>query len=350
MSLGAPKSRYLPNRDLIRECLNHDLHMSSGIVKHFGTDTNITITKSLINSIANRCDLLTGAKVSEIIPSKHHIELSDKRSLTADKIVLAVGRAGSYFFDQWCKRHNISLRPNQVDIGVRVELDAVIWDKFAQAVYEPKIWYCSKQYGDVTRVFSFNDRGSVIAVKSGGVVTVNGQSFEAEGKKTKFSNFALLTTINFTQPFNEPVVYARHCAELANLISGGQVLVQRLGDLRAGRRSTERRMWQGTVSPTLKAVAGDLSLCLPKRQLDDIIETIDALDHVAPGTANDDTLLYGVEVKYYSARPEVSSKFEVQGCKGIYAVGDGTGFTRSLSHAGANALFVADVLLGKNTD
>jgi uncharacterized FAD-dependent dehydrogenase len=349
VSCGAPTGRFPPNRELIRECLSHGLHMSGGIVKHFGTDTNVTVATNLIAGVARKCDLLTEAKVVEVEPKSHEISLGDSRKLTADKIVLAVGRAGSYFFDQWCKRHGVRIRPNQVDIGVRVELDAVVWDKFAKAVYEPKIWYVSKQYGDVTRVFSFNDRGSVIPVKTGGVVTVNGHSFDAVGRKTKQSNFALLTTINFTQPFNEPVFYARHCAELANLIAGGNVLLQRLGDLRAGRRSTARRLRQGTVSPTLAAVAGDLSLCFPKRQLDDILETIEALDQVAPGTANADTLLYGVEVKYYSARPEVSGTFEIKGCDGIYGVGDGAGFTRSLSHAGANALFVADVILGKNT-
>jgi uncharacterized FAD-dependent dehydrogenase len=348
MAFGGPARRYLPNRDLIRECLGHSLHMGAGIVKHFATDTNASVAARLIAAVAARADVHTRAKVAEVDPAGHRIALTDGRALTADRIVLAVGRAGSRFFDQWCKRHGVRLRPNQVDIGVRVELDATIWDRFARSVYEPKISYVSKQYGDVTRLFSFNHRGSVIPVKTGGVVTVNGHSFRERGRRTRQSNFALLTTINFTQPFQEPVTYARHCAQLANLISGGTVLLQRLGDLRAGRRSSQRRLWEGTVKPTLAAVAGDLSLCFPKRQLDDIIETLGALDNVAPGTANDDTLLYGVEVKYYSARPEVSSNFEIQGCKGIYGVGDGAGFTRSLSHAGANALYVADVILGKN--
>jgi uncharacterized FAD-dependent dehydrogenase len=178
-----------------------------------------------------------------------------------------------------------------------------------------------------------------------GVITVNGHSYYDPGRQSKNSNFALLTTINFTEPFHEPIVYARHVAEVANLIGGGNVLIQRLGDLRAGRRSTALRVRRGTVQPTLNAVPGDLSLCLPKRQLDDILETINALDHVAPGTGNDDTLVYGMETKYYSARPQTSKKFELKGCKDIYAVGDGAGFTRSFSQAAANALFVGDVIL-----
>jgi uncharacterized FAD-dependent dehydrogenase len=301
----------------------------------------------MIDNIQSRVSIHTSTTVTDVDPSTHAIEIGGKTAFTADNVIFAVGRAGSNFFQKWCQRHNIPVENNQVDIGVRVELDAVIWEHFSKIVYEPKILYRSKQYGDITRMFCFNDRGLVVTENTGGVLTVNGHSYREASRKTRYSNFALLSTINFTEPFKEPIQYARHTASLANLISGGTVLVQRLGDLRAGRRSTETRLQKGTVSPTLAAVPGDLSLCIPKRQLDNIVETLSALDRVAPGTANDDTLLYGIECKYYSARPKSNKKFELHGCTGIYGVGDGAGFTRSLSQAAANGLYVADVILGK---
>ena len=179
-----------------------------------------------------------------------------------------------------------------------------------------------------------------------GVMTVNGHSYRGADKKTENSNFALLSTTHFTQPFKKPIDYARYVASLANLISGGSVLVQRLGDLENGRRTDFKRLSQSTTKPTLSAVPGDLSLCMPKRQLDNIMETLHALDRVAPGTANHDTLLYGVECKYYSARP-ATKDFELQGTHHIYAIGDGGGFTRSLSHAAAHGLYIADQIAGK---
>ena len=230
---------------------------------------------------------------------------------------------------------------------VRVELPSMVWDDFSHKIYEPKIWYRSKQYGDVTRMFCFNERGQVVMENTSGVLTVNGHAYVDEAKKSQNSNFALLSTIRFTEPFKEPIEYARSVAGLANLISGGSVLVQRLGDLMAGRRTDEKRLAQSTVRPTLNAVAGDLSLCLPKRQLDNIVETLAALDKIAPGTMNYDTLLYGVECKYYSAGPDCTD-FELDGCEKIYAVGDGTGFTRSLSQAAAHGLYVADKILSKS--
>ena len=235
-----------------------------------------------------------------------------------------------------------------MDIGVRVELPALVWDDFSSQVYEPKILYRSKLYGDTTRMFCFNECGYVVVENTDGVLTVNGHAYKDKERKTKNSNFALLTTIRFTEPFKEPIEYARYVASLGNKISGGSILVQRFGDLLAGRRTNEHRLAKSTTRPTLQAVPGDLSLCLPKRHLDNIIETMHALDHVAPGTANYDTLLYGIECKYYSARP-ANHDFELDHCPRIFAVGDGAGFTRSLSQASANGLYVADKLL-RNDD
>lgn len=349
VSFGATTERFLPNDELKKRCLQFDLHMSQAQLKHLGTDANFDTMKKLIGSLDGKCDIITDTEVVDVDKEKHLLTLQgrgDKRTIAAAQIVFAVGRAGSRFFAAWCKKNGIPLQNNQVDIGVRVELPYLIWEDFSKKIYEPKIWYRSKVYGDTTRMFCFNERGNVVTENTSGVLTVNGHSYRDQARKTENSNFALLSTIKFTEPFKEPIEYARHVASLANLISGGSVLVQRLGDLENGRRTDESRLRKSTTRPTLNAVPGDLSLCLPKRQLDNIIETLHALDHVSPGTANYDTLLYGIECKYYSARPDATN-FEIKGCQGIYAIGDGAGFTRSLSQAAANGLCVADYILSK---
>lgn len=349
VSFGATTERFMPSDELKQLCLKYDLHMAQAQVKHLGTDSNYDTMVKLIDFLSERITILTNSTVSDIDKKMHTVTYShagNEYKVRGDRIIVAVGRAGSGFFSEWCKKNGIPLENNQVDIGVRVELPSIIWRDFAEKIYEPKIWYRSKVYGDKTRMFCFNDRGSVVMENTDGVLTVNGHSYRDEAKKTKNTNFALLATMKFTHPFNNPIEYARHVASLSNLMSGGSVLVQRLGDLRRGRRSDDKRIAASTTRPTLKAVPGDLSLCMPKRQLDNIIETIDALDQIAPGTANYDTLLYGIECKYYSARP-LCSDFEIDGTEGIYAIGDGAGFTRSLSQAAANGLYVADKILAK---
>ena len=347
-SFGAPKERFMPNNALKKKCLEHDLHMSQAQLKHLGTDANFETMRKMAVFLKERVTVLTNTDVTDVDRASHtvYFEAKDgKDQVTAKHIVWAVGRVGSRFFSAWCNKNGIPLKNNQVDIGVRVELPSVVWEDFSKKIYEPKIWYRSKQYGDVTRMFCFNERGQVVMENTSGILTVNGHAYVDEAKKSENSNFALLSTIRFTEPFKEPIEYARSVAGLANLISGGSVLVQRLGDLMDGRRTNDTRLAQSTVRPTLDAVPGDLSLCLPKRQLDNIVETLGALDKVAPGTVNYDTLLYGVECKYYSARPNCTD-FELEGCERIYAVGDGTGFTRSLSQAAAHGLYVADKILG----
>lgn len=346
VSCGATTERFQPNDTLKKRCLAEDLHMQQAVVKHLGTDANLETMRRMADRLRSKCEIFTHAEVTDVQAGSHTlcIRMPDgEHACTASGIIFAVGRAGSSFFAAWCARNHVHLNNNQVDIGVRVELPAVLWDDFSKKIYEPKIWYRSKNYGDVTRMFCFNERGQVVTENTGGILTVNGHAYRDPAKKTENSNFALLATMRFTQPFREPIAYAKHVASLANLISGGSVLVQRLGDLEQGRRTDEKRLRDSTTRPTLNAVAGDLSLCMPKRQLDDIVETLHALDAVAPGTANHDTLLYGVECKYYSARP-AADDFELEGCKGIYAIGDGAGFTRSLAQASANGLYLADKL------
>ena len=346
---GATTDRYQPSDELKTLCLKHDLHMQQAQVKHLGTDANYKTMMDLIHSLRDKIEIITEADVIDADGNEKvvtYIHKKETHLIQGNAIIFAVGRAGSRFFSQWCNKYKIPLINNQVDIGVRVELPYAVWKHFSEVIYEPKIWFRSHKYGDITRMFCFNERGHVVMENTNDIITVNGHSFKEEDKKTNNSNFALLSTIKFTTPFNDPIDYARHVAHLGNLISGGAVLVQRLGDLLQGRRTDEKRLKANTVQPTLKAVAGDLSLCMPKRQLDNIVETLFALDKVAPGTANMDTLLYGVECKYYSARPDTTN-FELNGFKNVYAIGDGAGFTRSLSQAAAHGLYVADTYLDK---
>lgn len=347
VKFGATTERFMPDNDLKRLCLQHDLHMGQAQLKHLGTDSNFDTMRKLIISLRDKCDIVTDTLALDINKNTKEIKViheNKEKVITGDKIIFAVGRAGSRFFSTWCQNNEIPLTNNQVDIGVRVELPAIVWDHFSKKIYEPKIWYRSKGYGDTTRMFCFNERGNVVTENTDGVLTVNGHSYRDKDRKTENSNFALLSTIKFTEPFKNPIEYARYVASLANLISGGSILVQRLGDLEMGRRSDAHRIAKSTTRPTMNAVAGDLSLCIPKRQLDNIVETLHALDQIAPGTANFDTLLYGIECKYYSARPKCT-EFQIDGCPDLYAIGDGAGFTRSLSQAAANGLYVADQLL-----
>lgn len=347
---GATTERFKPDDELKRECLKYDLHMQQAQVKHLGTDANFATMVKLVEHLKEKVDIRTLTTVVDVDKESKIVTVKDHNGeyhVEGNKVIFAVGRAGSRTFAEWCRKNNIHCTNTQVDIGVRVELPSMVWEHFSKKIYEPKILYRSKQYGDVTRMFCFNERGHVVTENTDGVLTVNGHSFKDEARKSENSNFALLSTTRFTEPFNEPIEYARYVASLANKIAGGSVLVQRLGDLEAGKRTDEKRLKQSTVRPTLDAVPGDLSLCMPKRQLDNIIETLHALDKVAPGTANYDTLLYGIECKFYSARPECNN-FELVNSEGIYALGDGAGFTRSLSQAAANGLLVADHILENN--
>ncbi|MGI6153440.1 MAG: NAD(P)/FAD-dependent oxidoreductase [Christensenellaceae bacterium] len=349
VSYGATEERFMPNDTLKTLCLKHDLHMAQAQLKHLGTDENFETMRKIIEHISEKCAIFTDTAVLDVDKQAHTISTRSKegdKTYTAKHIVFAVGRVGSRFFSDWCRKNHIELMNNQVDIGVRVELPYLVWEHFSKHIYEPKIWFRSKAYGDITRMFCFNEKGNVVTENTNGVLTVNGHSYRDQSRKTQNSNFALLCTMRFTEPFKEPIEYARYVASLANLISGDSVLVQRFGDLIAGRRTNAKRLLQSTTRPTMDAVPGDLSLCLPKRQLDNIIETLYALDQIAPGTANYDTLLYGVECKYYSARPK-SEDFELDQTENIYATGDGAGFTRSLSQAAANGLYVADKILGR---
>ena len=275
-----------------------------------------------------------GGTLFEYIGKKQAVELMKY----VDEINMENGGEGTKLYS------TAGTKSNRVDIGVRVELPAVIFSHLTDELYESKIVYRTEKFEDNVRTFCMNPNGIVVNENTNGIITVNGHSYEGNEKKTDNTNFALLVAKHFSEPFKDSNGYGESIARLSNMLGGG-VIVQRFGDLVRGRRSTEKRIEEGLVTPTLSATPGDLSLVLPKRILDGIVEMIYALDKVAPGTANDDTLLYGVEVKFYNMEVDIDENLE--SChKGLYVIGDGSGVTHSLSHASASGVYVARHIIG----
>lgn len=325
--------------------LENDLHLLHASVKHLGTENNIEILKRQYNHLVERVEMMCNTHVHQIIPGDggYSLDIGKDRTIECDYLIAAPGRSGAEWFSQQCKSLNLKLINNQVDIGVRVELPAKVFEHITDVVYESKLLYRTKQYGDIVRTFCMNPYGHVVTENVDGIITVNGHSYTDSSLRSENTNFALLVSNRFTQPFNEPYQYGKRIATLSNLLGGG-VLVQRFGDLIKGVRTNEHRLSQSFTKPTLKATPGDLSLVLTKRHLDNIIEMIYALDKIAPGTANYDTLLYGVEVKFYSSRLELSNNLETK-LPNMFAIGDGAGVTRGLSQAGASGVHVARQIL-----
>ena len=312
--------------------------------KHLGTENNLRILTNIYDYLKERVDLLFNSEVVEIKKDDELVAvLKNGDEYSGDYMVAAPGRSGAEWFADQCRGMGLKLTNNQVDIGVRVELPAIIFQHITDVVYESKLVYRTKQYGDRVRTFCMNPYGYVVAENVDGIQTVNGHSYSDEKLRSENTNFALLVSSRFTEPFNEPYRYGKHIASLSNMLGGG-VLVQRYGDLMRGTRTTEHRLAKSTVKPTLTAATpGDLSLALPNRQLDDIIEMIQALDKIAPGTANYDTLLYGAEVKFYSSRIQLNENLETA-VDNFFAIGDGAGITRGLAQAGASGVKVARVI------
>ena len=309
-------------------------------MRHLGTDINYVVLTNLYNELRQRVDFYFDTPAHEIekTGSGYCIDCGDKR-FTCRECVVSVGRSGSKWMENVCAHLNIPTKSNRVDLGVRVELPAVIFSHLTDELYESKIVYRTQQFEDCVRTFCMNPNGMVVNENTNGIVTVNGHSYEGKELQTDNTNFALLVAKHFSEPFKDSNGYGESIARLSNMLGGG-VIVQRFGDLIRGRRSTVKRIEEGLVTPTLAATPGDLSLVLPKRILDDIIEMIYALDKIAPGTANDDTLLYGVEVKFYNMEVELDENLETLH-KGLYIIGDGSGVTHSLSHASASGVYVA---------
>ena len=332
------------NSSFKKLCRQNNLILLDASVRHLGTDINYVVLANLYDDLKEKVDFRFRTPVEhiEIIDGGYRV-VTGKDSFTCKKCIVSVGRSGSKWIETVCHELDIPTESNRVDLGVRVELPAELFSHITDELYESKIVYKTEKFEDKVRTFCMNPRGSVVNENTNGIVTVNGHSYEDPEKQTNMTNFALLVSKHFSVPFKDSNGYGESIARLSNMLGGG-VIVQRFGDLIRGRRTNYKRLADSFVTPTLKAEPGDLSLVLPKRILDGIIEMIYALDKIAPGTANDDTLLYGVEVKFYNMEVSLNERLETK-YAGLYMIGDGSGVTHSLSHASASGVFVARDIL-----
>ena len=358
LAFGGQDSKLYSTTDtkLRKIAMQHGLNLLDAKVRHLGTDINYTVLENLYNHLVS-CG--TEIRFNSVVESIKQVSDNEKQNdenfiikythnngfhsyIGSKNVVIAAGRSGSKWIADMCSELGIKTTSNKVDIGVRVELPAEIFEHITDDVYESKLVYKTEKYSDLVRTFCMNPNGIVVTENTRGIITANGHSYSDHGKKTGNTNFALLVSNHFTEPFENSNEYGESIARLSNMLGGG-LLVQQFGDLIKGQRSTKKRMEKGFVKPTLDATPGDLSLVLPKRQLDDIIEMIYALDKIAPGTANPGTLLYGVEVKFYNSEVQVNENLETV-IPGLFIIGDGSGVTHSLSHASASGIHVARYL------
>ena len=321
-------------------CMQNKLQLLDASVRHLGTDINYVVLENIYAELKDKVEFRFEYPVDhlEAIEGGYRVFCGDDFD-DCEKCIVSVGRSGSKWMSKVCEDMKIPTMSNRVDLGVRVEIPSQIFSHLTDELYESKIVYRTEKFEDNVRTFCMNPNGIVVNENTKGIVTVNGHSYEDKDKQTENTNFALLVSKHFSEPFKDSNGYGESIARLSNMLGGG-VIVQRFGDLIRGRRSNEKRIEEGLVRPTLAATPGDLSLVLPKRILDGIIEMIYALDKIAPGTANDDTLLYGVEVKFYNMEVEIDENLETL-YKGLYVIGDGSGVTHSLSHASASGVYVA---------
>ncbi len=327
-------------------CLENKLFLLDASVRHLGTDKNYEVLGNIYNQLNDKIDIKFNCHADDVTVNEDgsYTVTANGEDYTSEKLIISVGRSGSGWMQDICKKLDIETYSNRVDIGVRVELPAVVFSHLTSELYESKIVYRTEKFEDRVRTFCMNPYGYVVNENTNGIVTVNGHSFDNPDLQSDNTNFALLVAKHFSEPFKDSNGYGESIARLSNMLGGG-VIVQRFGDLMRGRRSNEQRIAESTVRPTLQATPGDLSLVLPKRVLDGIIEMIYALDKIAPGTANDDTLLYGVEVKFYNMEVAIDNNLETKH-KGLYIIGDGSGVTHSLSHASASGVYVARHITG----
>ncbi|WP_448920468.1 NAD(P)/FAD-dependent oxidoreductase [Eubacterium sp.] len=325
-------------------CIQNQLNLLDASVRHLGTDINYVVLENIYNELKDKVEWHFNTHIDSVEKLADGFKVECKKGeFTCKDCIISVGRSGSKWMEGICDHLGIVTHSNRVDIGVRVELPAVVFSHLTDELYESKIVYRTKNYEDAVRTFCMNPKGSVVNENTNGIITVNGHSYEDPEKQTENTNFALLVSKHFSEPFKDSNGYGESIARLSNMLGGG-VIVQRFGDLVSGRRSNPKRIEEGMVEPTLAATPGDLSLVLPKRILDGIIEMIYALDKIAPGTANPDTLLYGVEVKFYNMEVELDENLETVH-KGLYVIGDGSGVTHSLSHASASGVYVAQKII-----
>lgn len=352
LDFGATEVIYGTNKeayaDIARKATLAELKLIYSPVRHLGTERSLDVLKNMQDYLSDKITILNEETVDKLIVENEQVKgftTKKGQKITAEYIVIAPGREGADWLTSEFEQNKIGMVNNAVDIGVRVELPAPVFEPITEKLYESKLIYYSKTFGDEVRTFCMNPYGEVVSENYGGILTVNGHSYAT--KKTRNTNFALLVSEEFTEPFKEPIAYGQHVARLANMLAGG-VLVQRFGDLLDGRRSTPDRMKSSILTPTLaSATPGDLSLVLPYRQLLSIIEMLYALDKIAPGTASRYTLLYGVEVKFYSARVKLTNELETEGVKNLFTIGDGAGVTRGLIQASASGVYAARIICSR---
>lgn len=346
LKYGAPEKVYGVDEDrilkIMRDAAKADFRLIPSKLRHLGTDLCHKILQNIRADLEKNVNIMMETEVKNVLIENGHVKgvltAYDKR-INSDFVVLAPGRSGADWLKREADRLGLSSSVNPVDLGVRVEVPAEVLEPLTSVLYEPKLVYYSKSFDDKVRTFCVNPYGYVVEEKINDLITVNGHSYQ--NKKSENTNFAVLVSTQFTEPFKDPIAYGKYIAKLANLLVNG-VMIQRLGDLEIGRRSTEERISRSIVTPTLKtARPGDLSFVLPGRYLTDIKEMLKALDKLAPGVYSNHTLLYGIEVKFYSSRLKLSNCLETE-IKNLFTIGDGAGVSRGLVQAAASGLIVAN--------
>ncbi len=318
-------------------------------LRHLGTEQNLEILKNIYLTMKDKVDYLFKTEVIDLIIEDNIIKgvnLKNGDSITSKYVVVVPGRDGSSWLTKMMNKYKVPMSNNQVDIGVRVETNDIIMDEINKHLYEGKFIFRTS-VGTTVRTFCSNPSGHVVIENHSGTMLANGHAYRDPKLGTKNTNFALLVSHAFDVPFDKPNEYAHEVSKLANMLSNGSIIVQKYGDILIGRRTTEKRIKEGFVTPSLpEAIPGDLGLVLPYKTMKSLIEMTEALDHVTPGIASEHTLFYGVEAKFYSARPKVNMYFETK-INGLYVGGDGAGITRGLAQAGANGVWVARNIIDK---
>jgi len=334
-------------QDLQLRVARAGLNLIPARIRHMGTENTSRVLANMYQYLQKKVTINILEPVEEIVIKNNHVQgvITAHNRYNSPRVIVAPGRDGAQWFSSQARKHNIIMHNNQIDLGVRVEIPAATMQEFTDSIWEPKILFNSFTFDDIIRTFCVNPHGHVVMENTNGIITVNGHSFA--NSKSNNTNFALLVSQSFTEPFNEPIIYGRYIASLANMLSNS-IIIQKYGDLKRGRRSTPSRIARGMIEPTLKgAVPGDLSLVLPHRYLVGIKECLEALDHAIPGVASDHTLLYGIEVKFYSARPQLDNNLKTS-INGLWAIGDGAGVTRGLIQASVSGVIAARDILQQN--
>ena len=335
-------------REIERQAALAELKLVHSPVRHLGPERSLDVLKHMQDYLDERITILNNVTAQSLIVECEQVKgivLDNGETIKAEYTIIAPGREGADWLTHEFAKNKIGMVNNAVDVGVRVELPAPVFAPLTDKLYESKLVYYSPTFGDEVRTFCMNPNGEVVQENYNGIATVNGHSYA--NIKTNNTNFALLVSKKFTEPFKQPIAYGQHIASLANMLAGG-ILVQRFGDLLEGRRSTPDRIKSSIITPTLScATPGDLSLVIPYRQMKSIIEMLFALDKIAPGTASRYTLLYGIEVKFYSARVKLTNELETEGVKNLFTIGDGAGVTRGLIQASASGVYVAQTICAR---